>query len=223
MKISVTIIWGCLAMLLVGGCIKDDAVQQPFSRLTVINGYGAESRLTYALDGNTFHSGDYTTARSFEIHIGNRRFRVQDPNQTTLVDTTVRIDPWNYYTTFSYGTEQSPKLLLTKDSLLPDIERQVAVRFINLANNVAAIDIYEGETLVELLTNRPQESASTVANSQVFLPIGAAGNRVFSAKDSAGNVIATSREIAFTPGRHVTLILWGTGGSQADPVKLVSY
>ena len=208
-------------IVLVNGCMKDDSVRQPFAVLTVINAYTPEPRLTFALDRNNFHTGDYSTARSYDIAVGNRQFSFRGTAAQSLVDTSFQIEPWTYYSSFAYGDASDPKLLLTKDSLIQDLGAKAAIRLLHLANNVGTVQVYQGDQAVEGISQRSQETARTVAQSQVFVPI-TAGNHTYSVRDSAGNVLATSQNIELRSGLHRTLILLGTQGNNANPLRLVS-
>ncbi|MCL7986868.1 DUF4397 domain-containing protein [Sphingobacterium sp. lm-10] len=222
MKKTVKLLLLLTVIVLANSCLKDDSVRQPFAVLTVINGYTAEPRLTFALDRNNFHTGNYTTAQSYDIAIGNRAFSYRGAAAQNLVDTTFQIVPSTFYSAFAYGTPSDPKVLLTKDSAARDLGARAAVRFIHLANDVDAVQLYLGEQPVEGIAMRTQETASSVNTSQVFVPI-TAGNNTFTVKDSAGDVLATSRNISMNSGMHRTLILWGTRGNEATPLRLVSY
>ncbi|MFD2744474.1 MULTISPECIES: DUF4397 domain-containing protein [Sphingobacterium] len=209
-------------IVLASSCTKSDNIRQPFAVLTVINAYTAAPRLTFALDRNNFHAGDYSTTRSFDILVGSRQFSFRgEAGGQNLVDTTFRIEPFTYYSSYAYGTATDPKVLLTRDSVLKDLGANAAIRFIHLGNDAGAVRVYQGDNLIEEIALRDQETPNSVTESQRYIPV-PAGTHIYSVRDSSGNVIATSQSIQLRAGFHRSLILLGTRGNQANPLRLAS-
>ncbi|WP_166334011.1 DUF4397 domain-containing protein [Sphingobacterium chungjuense] len=221
MKNTVKLLFILSVIVLFNSCMKDDNVRQPFAVMTIINAYAEEPRLTFALDRNNFHTGDYSTARSYDIAIGNRQFSFRGAAAQNLVDTTFKIEPYTYYSSFAFGTAAAPKVILTKDSVLQDLGAAAAVRLLHLANNVGSVQVYQGDEAIEDIAPRGQETATSVAESQIFVPL-KAGSYTYSVRDQSGNVLATSQNIDLRAGFHRTLILLGTQGNTANPLRLVS-
>lgn len=212
-KLNVKIIFTALiSAFILSSCLKDNdnIGYYPQAAFTMVNAYSPSESIIYNADQNAIQSPmnplvfkSYTFANLFP---GNRRIQTFSSNNKTLVDTLYAFRDSTYYTSFVYGTYDTPKHIISTDKLLTGLENKSGIRFLHLANNIGAVNVYIGNNENPVFNNRLiSENLNTTET--IFTPHNS-GKQKIVIKDEVTNT-TIEREYDFAPGIHYTIILIG--------------
>lgn len=139
--------------------------------------------------------------------------------QSLVEDELLRPEENKVYSSIVYG----PTVGQSKHLFLNDVfdnqsnETKPRVRFLNLAENVGAVDFYLGENKIEQFSGRVQESSNSVRNSEKFIvsPLEAASTDVI-IKDAEGEELIKVERSVFNSNRYYTIALVGDANLEGE-------
>ncbi|MFD1769058.1 DUF4397 domain-containing protein [Sphingobacterium suaedae] len=217
----------CLFMVLISfsSCLKDDDyVPVPAGFMTFVNAYPDASGLYYQIDGRTLNAGyapvahkEYSKAA---LYAGSRNLRALSGSQNkTVIDSTITVNDSTAYSSFVYGTTAHPKFAMTQDKSIQGLGDKTAFRFLNLANDVANVNLFMGDSDTPAFDNRPVETGASAVQNQTFIAK-ESGSQSLRITDASGNEIAKRENYNFTKGYYYTIILIGTKGDSNMPLYI---
>lgn len=219
-----------LSIFTFSSCLKDDDDYTPIPTgyMTFINGFSESSQIIYDLNGpNSPFAVQYQAylRPTYGVQVGKRNLQIYTHDQrTTLVDTVITVQDSAAYSTFVYGTLDDPKFALIKDKSLENLADQSGYRFLNLANETGAVNLFLGDQTTPIFAERAMETGATAVEHQAFI---AKESGSFSIKvtDASGAELATRDNYEFKKGQYYTFILIGTKGDTKTPpyIGVVAY
>lgn len=199
-------------------CLRDnDAEPIPAAGLTMINAYIESDAVLYEMDGRPvppeFYPLAYRTPGFVNLFVGNSRrleiYTVGD--QIQLVDTTFAVQDSVYYSSFIFGTAETPLHFITEDRVPEDASDPATftgVRFFNLANTPHEVTLRIGDTDPVLeFQDRPTETPQSGKNAEAFIAA-PTGTYQLSVADEDGEILFT-REEELQEGRYMSIFLTG--------------
>ncbi|MFC3196584.1 hypothetical protein ACFOET_03060 [Parapedobacter deserti] len=212
-----------LATVLMAGCIKDPENEpEAEAWLTVANAFFDAEAVFYRLDvgrgGKPLNSLRFRETGRYHVpSCADCKLEVFSSNQSSrVVDTTFSIQANAYYTSFLFGTEESPKHFIVEDRLPAGVDDPTAIaglRFFNLANTAHRVTLHvAGTETIADFRNRPTETAETAGAAEVFIPTTHTGTHVLTIVDENGVQLARRTGVALDPGDYLTIFLTGDGG-----------
>lgn len=211
-----------LAIFSLSSCLKDDAQPTPQALVTLLNAYPNDAGVSYVVDGRqvTSSNGTWKGLTYFRAYPGNKKLDIYDKmSQQAILDTTMNYADSTMYTGFVYGTAGHPKFIRTTDLAVENLGDKAGIRFIHVGNGVGKVSFQLGDQSIPAFQNRAQESASTIAQSQIFHPA-TAGTLTLTVKDEQGNVLVTRDNIVLKNGYYYTFALMGTKGDTGKPLEV---
>lgn len=207
---------------ILSSCMKgDDTPQEPAGLVYLVNGYTPQQSVSYFLDGRQFHSGQYANAGRYWVSIGQRVLSITASNNAPIADTTFTVEENATYTTYLYGSSQSPQLLISKDLPLTELGNRVALRFIHMANGLdEEVDFYIGDEKISSLSDRTQETKETIIESQKFTPVNSGTFDIW-IKDKEGNKLDSIKNASLQSGGYYSLNWVGTHEDDDQPLKII--
>lgn len=220
-KFLVTIVFGTVLM---SSCLKDkDYEPVPHAVLTMINGYTENIGLAYYADNNRipipFGFLQYKGIERYRnLFVGNRRIRIIDEMQKTIIDTNYTFKDGTSYTSFVFGDAAATKHIITEDQSVDDLGNNTAVRFLHLSNIADEVSVYIGSDSEPVFIDRVTESATSPVENHLFIA-NASGKQNIVVKNAAGTPLI-EREYDFKPGRYVSITLIGEPSNTDTPLYL---
>lgn len=213
----------CLGVVLLSSCIKDlETEPEVRSGLVVVNAFSEAEAVLHRLDvGSGFQwlnqGVGYPSVDFYVVPICDPcKMEVISSNESaTLVDTEFTLQENKYYTSFLFGTEETPQHFLTEDHVPEDTEDPAAVaglRFFNLAETPHRVTLHIADAEpIAAFRNRPTETAETGKESADFIPTAYTGTHVLTIRDENGEPLARRTGVALDPGDYLTVFLTGNG------------
>jgi len=204
------------------GCIKDRETEPEVrSGLTVVNSFSEAEAVLHLLDvgrgqqrldqqGQAYRSVGFYVVPSCE----SCKLEIISSNELAqLVDTAFSMEENHYYSSFLYGTEESPRYFFTADHAPEDMDDDAAgLRFFNLAHTASRVTLHiADEPPMEAFRDRPTETAETAENGKDFVPTTHTGTHVLTIRNEAGEQLAKRTGVALDPGDYLTVFLTGDG------------
>ena len=213
----------CLGVTLLSGCIEElETEPEVRSGLVVVNAFSEAEAVLHRLDvGSGLQSLNqglgYPSVDFYVVPICDPcKMEVISSNElATVVDTGFTLQENKYYTSFLYGTEETPQHFLTADRVPADTEDPAEVaglRFFNLAETPHRVTLHIADAEpITAFRNRPKETAETGKESADFIPTTDTGTHVLTIRDENGEQLARRTGVALDPGDYLTVFLTGSG------------
>ncbi|GGH27008.1 DUF4397 domain-containing protein [Sphingobacterium alkalisoli] len=220
-KLLFTIVLGTIIM---SSCLKDkDYEPVPHAVFTMVNGYTEDTKLAYYADNNRiplpFGFLQYQEMERYRnLFVGNRRIRIVDESQKTIIDTNYTFKDSTSYTSFVFGNDEATEHIITEDQSVEDLGDETAVRFLHLSTIADEVSVYIGSDSEPVFAGRTTESASSPEENHLFVA-NTSGKQNIVVKNTDGTTII-EREYDFKPGRYLSIILVGERDNTETPLYL---
>lgn len=216
-----------LISTLFSSCLKDnDYVPIPSGYITFINSFSEAEAISYALNGNRVTSQKY---KSYDLPIGaytgDRNLKVfshhsiSNEYREPLIDTNVTIKDSTGYSAFTFGTLDHPRFALIKDQSIADLKDNSGVRFLNLANEVAKVNLVIGDESAPIFADRALETQETATLNQAF-KASESGTLTLHITDDKGATIVTRENYTFKKGLYYSIFLIGTKDAKENDLYI---